>query len=303
MRDRVDTAPVRSPTVSWSIEERTVIVTGGNSGIGRATAGALSGAGAHVVITARDPERGTRAAAEIAAESGGRVDAMLLDLEDRESIRGFAEQVSDRATDLAVLINNAGGIFGRRELTRDGVERTFATNHLGPFLLTHLLTPLLASCAPSRVINVASSGHGYAREGIPFDDLTWERRYSMRGAYGVSKLANILHAREFDRRHRPEGVSGYSMHPGLVRTSIGRDGDSLVASVAWRITSWRQRSPAEGADTVAWLATADDDPEPHGGYFEDRTEARSTRHARDDQQAERLWRVSEELLGLAGASP
>lgn len=302
MRDRVDAAPVRSPSVSWSIEERTVIVTGGNSGIGRATASALGRAGAHVVITARDPDRGTRAAEEIAEESGGRVDAMLLDLEDRESIRSFVERFSTSRTDLAVLVNNAGGIFGRRELTGDGVERTFATNHLGPFLLTHLLTSMLVSCSPSRVVNVASSGHGYASEGIPFDDLAWERRYSMRGAYGVSKLANILHAREFDRRHRPDGVSGYSMHPGLVRTSIGRDGDSLIASIAWRLTSWRQRSPAEGADTVAWLATADPDPEPHGGYFEDRSEARSTRHARDDQQAERLWRVSEGLLGLTGSS-
>ncbi|HSJ72446.1 MAG TPA: SDR family oxidoreductase [Acidimicrobiia bacterium] len=288
--------------MSWSIEERTVIVTGGNSGIGRATATALGHAGAHVVITARDPERGTTAAAQISAESGGRVDAMLLDLEDRGSIRSFAEQFANSKADLAVLVNNAGGIFGRRELTSDGVERTFATNHLGPFLLTHLLTPMLISCSPSRVVNVASSGHGYAREGIPFDDLTWEGRYSMRGAYGVSKLANILHAREYDRRHRPDGVSGYSMHPGLVRTSIGRDGDSLIASIAWRLTSWRQRSPAEGADTVTWLATADPDPEPHGGYFEDGAEARSTRHARDDHQAERLWRVSEALLGLSGPS-
>jgi retinol dehydrogenase 14 len=302
MRDRPDTAPLRSPSVSWSIQERTVIVTGGNSGIGRATASGLSRAGARVVITARDADRGTAAAEEIAAESGGRVDAMLLDLEDRESIRSFVEQFSNSRSDLGALVNNAGGIFGRRELTSDGVERTFATNHLGPFLLTRLLTPMLISCAPSRVVNVASSGHGYAREGIPFDDLTWERGYSMRGAYGVSKLANILHAREFDRRHRSDGVSAYSMHPGLVRTSIGRDGDSLIASIAWRLTSWRQRSPAEGAATVTWLAIADPDPQPYGGYFEDHAEARSTRHARDDQQAERLWRVSEELLGLTGPS-
>lgn len=287
----------------WSIEDRPVIVTGGNSGIGFATATALADAGARVTITARDPAAGTEAADRIRERTGATVEMGILDLVDRESIRSFARRFSDDHDDLALLVNNAGGVFGSRVLTEDGIERTFATNHLGPFLLTSLLLPTLVRSAPARIIDVASSGHGFADQGIPFDDLGFASGYSMRRAYGVSKLANILHARELDRRYGERGVRAYAMHPGLVRTRIGRDGDSWLASLAWWVTAWRQRSPEAGADTVVWLATTDPAPEPHGGYFEDRTEARSTRWARSDEQAERLWDVSERLLGLSGDAP
>ncbi len=283
--------------MQWDITDRPVIVTGGNSGIGLAVATALAARGADVTITARDRDRGMGAANRIAADTGRRVDVGILDLVDRASIRSFTADFLTGHDDLAVLVNNAGGVFGKRVLTADGVERTFATNHLGPFLLTSLLTPLLESSAPARIINVASSGHGFAETGIPFDDLTQADGYSMRSAYGASKLANILHAREFDRRFGDRGVRAYAMHPGLVRTRIGRDGDSRLATIAWFATSWRQRTPEEGADTAVWLATTDPAPEPHGGYFEDRAEARSTRWARSDEQAARLWEVSEALIG------
>ena len=283
--------------------DRPVIVTGGNSGIGFATASALAAAGAKVTITSRDHDRGSSAAARIADQTGYVVEVASLDLVDRDSIRAFADRYLADHAELAVLVNNAGGVFGSRVLTTDGVERTFATNHLGPFLLTSLLLPAMVHSAPARVINVASSGHGFADAGIPFDDLAWESGYSLRRAYGVSKLANILHARALDARYGDHGVRGYAMHPGLVRTRIGRDGDSWLAAVAWWATSWRQRTPDEGADTVVWLATQDPAPEPHGGYFEDRTEARSTRWARSDEQANRLWDVSEGLLGIAEATP
>lgn len=288
--------------MSWTVADRPVIVTGGNSGIGFATASALASQGADVTITVRDHARGRDAASRIRSATGADVRVGVLDLVDRSSIESFADGFLASNGGLAVLVNNAGAVYGSRSLTSDGFERTFATNHLGPFLLTALLLPALRSEAPARVVNVASSGHGFAEHGIPFDDLTWESGYSLRRAYGVSKLANILHARELDARYGDRGVRGYSMHPGLVRTRIGRDGDSWVAALAWWATSWRQRTPEQGAETVVWLATHPD-PRPHGGYFEDEAEARSTRWARSDDQARLLWEVSEELLGIGGAAP
>ena len=289
--------------MSWSIVDRPVIVTGGNSGIGLATATALADAGAAVTITVRDREQGNEASRRIEADTGARVDVAILDLVDRSSVREFAAAFVAGHDDLAVLVNNAGGVFSGRTITDDGVELTFATNHLGPFLLTSSLSRLLVASAPSRVINVASSGHGFANDGIPFDDLTWESGYSLRGAYGASKLANILHARGLQARLGDSGVTAYAVHPGLVRTRIGRDGDSRLATIAWWLTAWRQRTPEEGADTVVWLATTDPEPEPRGGYFEDRSEARSTRWARSDEQADRLWRTSEQLLGIGDRAP
>ena len=288
--------------VSWSIRDRDVIITGGNSGIGLASAIALARQGAQVTITARDEERGAAARRRIEEATGGAVDVLPLDLTDRGSIEAFATAFTSSHDDLAVLLNNAGGIFGRRATTGDGIEMTFATNHLGPFLLTYRLLPALTASAPSRVINVASSGHGYAKEGINFADIGYEAGFRMMTVYGQSKLANILHARELERRYGEAGVHGYAMHPGLVRTSIGRDGDSRLAALAWRITSWRQLTPEEGADTAVWLATAPDLPEPRGGYFEARAEARSTRWARNDDQAAKLWELSEDMLGLGADS-
>lgn len=278
------------------------MVTGANSGIGFAVAIALVRAGAITTIAVRDMSAGRAAADRIHAETGARVAIEHLDLTDRGSIDGFVERYVAAHDDLGVLVNNAGGIFGSRRVTADGFEMTLATNHLGPFALTRGLTPLLCASAPARVINVASSGHGFASEGIRFDDIGFSSKYSMRGAYGQSKLANILHAREFDARYGTLGVHAFSMHPGLVTTDIGRGGDSRIASVVWRVTRWRQRTPAEGADTAVWLATTPSLPRPSGGYFEDRSEARSTRWARDDEQARALWAYTEEMLGVSGGA-
>lgn len=276
------------------------MVTGANSGIGFAVAIALARAGARTTIAVRDMEAGRAAADRIHGATGAIVATEHLDLTDRDSICAFVARYTSEHDDLGVLVNNAGGIFGSRRETADGVEMTFATNHLGPFLLTRGLTSLLCASAPARVVNIASSGHGFASEGIRFDDIGFSSKYSMRGAYGQSKLANILHAREFDARYGMLGVHAFSMHPGLVATDIGRGGDSRIASLVWSVTRWRQRTPAEGADTAVWLATSPSLPHPAGGYFEDRSEARSTRWARDDEQARRLWEYSEELLDATG---
>ncbi len=295
-RELPSSAPVRCSVMGWSIEGRRVIVTGGNAGIGRAAAEALSNAGALVTIAARNRAKAGMAADAIESSSGVPVDTLEVDLADLASVRAAADTFLATHDDAAVLINNAGGMFGRRGSTVDGHERTIATNYLGPFLLTQLLIDRLRACSPSRIINVASSGHGYAKEGIRFGDFEWTDRYRMMEVYGHSKLANILHARELERRYGPDGVHAYAMHPGLVRTSIGRGGDSLRISLAVRFAGPRMRSPEEGADTAVWLATEDPLPEPCGGYFEDRTEARSSRHARDDEMARRLWDETEALV-------
>ena len=277
------------------------MVTGANSGIGLATATELARQGAIVTITTRSPVKGDEAVHRIKQHAGADVASVLLDLSDRTSVETCAAGLLEAMPHIDVLINNAGAILGSRRVTSDGWELTLATNHLGPFLLTQLLMPGLEASGEARVINVASSGHGYAKEGFDFDDPHAHRGYRMMRSYGQSKLANILHASELDRRYGDRGIHAFSMHPGLVSTSIGRGGDAWLADLVWRITRRRQVTPEEGADTVVWLAT-DPDPEPRGGYFEQRSEARSSRHARDADQARRLWEWSMAELGIEGMS-
>jgi NAD(P)-dependent dehydrogenase (short-subunit alcohol dehydrogenase family) len=284
----------------WNLTDRTILITGGNTGLGFATASALAETGAQVVVTSRDPDKGRAAADRIADNTGNQVEVMELDLASLSSVREFAAAFIERHEDLAVLINNAGGIFGSHRVTDDGFEMTIGTNHLGPFLLTNLLTELLAASAPSRIINVASSGHGYAKDGMYLDDLNWERRrYRQQAVYGHSKLANILHVRELNRRLSPQGVTAYAVHPGVVRTEFGSGGDSWIVRIGMKIIGRRLLSPAEGAATSIWAATDPDIVDQAGGYFAECEPARSTRHARDDEQARRLWELSEQLVDAA----
>jgi NAD(P)-dependent dehydrogenase (short-subunit alcohol dehydrogenase family) len=283
--------------MTWNIKGRTVLVTGGNSGLGLATAVGLAQAGANVTITSRDQVKGDVAASEIGQRSGSVVEVMCLDLADLASVKSFADEFMSRHDDLGVLVNNAGGVFGSRRETVDGFEMTIGTNHIGPFVLTNLLTDLLISSAPSRIINVGSSAHGYAKEGIAFDDLNWEqRRYNQKNAYGQSKLANILHARELNRRLSPQGVTAYAVHPGVVRTGFGTGGDSAIVGVGIRIIGRWLLTPDQGAETSIWAATNPYVVEHAGGYFADSAPAKSSRHARDDDQALRLWEATEELV-------
>lgn len=286
----------------WSLTDRTVLITGGNTGLGFATASALAETGANVVITSRNPDKGRAASDRIAEHTGNAVEVMQLDLASLASIRAFAAAFAAQHEDLAVLINNAGGIFGSRRVTEDGFEMTIGTNHLGPFLLTNLLTDMLEASAPSRIINVASSGHGYAKEGMHLDDLNWEHRpYRQQTVYGHSKLANILHVRELNRRLSPRGITAYAVHPGVVRTEFGSGGDSWIVRIGMKIIGRRLLSPDEGAATAIWAATDQDIVDQAGGYFAECKPARSTRHARDDEQARQLWELSDQLVDAAGS--
>ncbi|GMR02050.1 MAG: SDR family NAD(P)-dependent oxidoreductase [Acidimicrobiia bacterium] len=287
--------------MTWTIEDRRVLVTGSTSGIGKAAAIRLADAGAHVTITSRNPEKGSATAAEVRASTGIDVDVLGVDFADLGSVRKAAGQFLDTHDDLAVLINNAGAVIGKRSVTVDGYETTFATNHLGPFLFTYLLTDLLLTSTPSRVINTSSVAHTYAKEGIVLDDLGFDHReYRFMEVYGHSKLANILHAQELNARFGSQGLTALAVHPGVVRTGLGSGGDSFIVGLAYKFGGRWMRSPDDGADTIVWLATEPNIKLDNGIYFEDRAPSKSTRHARDMDQARRLWTLSEELTGVSG---
>jgi NAD(P)-dependent dehydrogenase (short-subunit alcohol dehydrogenase family) len=276
-----------------------VLITGGSSGLGLATAVELTQRGALVTITSRDVGRAEYAVRSIEDRTGTRVAADTIDLSDFDSVRAFAERYTGLHDHINVLFNNAGNVFGTRRTTSQGHEMTFGTNHLGPFLLTSLLSEVLGGNSPTRVINTSSVAHTYAKQGVLFDDLGWEdRRYKMMDVYGHSKLANILHARGINDRTGDE-VQALAVHPGVVATSFGGRGGSLVVRAATKFGKRWMRTVEEGADTMVWLATEPTINTSDGIYFTDRRVEKSTRWARDKDQADRLWEVSTELVGLS----
>jgi NAD(P)-dependent dehydrogenase (short-subunit alcohol dehydrogenase family) len=279
---------------------KTCLVTGATSGIGRAAAGRLAELGADLVVVARDPARGGAAAGEIRRRAeGARVDVLVADLARPDAVRALAAEVGDRYDRLDVLVSNAGVIKYRREATPDGFEATFATNHLGPFLLVNLLRGLLERSAPARVVVVASGVHRQVRE-IPWDDLAEGRRFDRMSAYAVSKLLNILFTGELARRLAGTGVTANSVHPGFVRTDLGRDVTGAFGQLLKLVRPF-QASPERGAATVVHLASSPDVAEVSGGYFANRRQAEPSALARDRAAAERLWALSARLCGLDGA--
>ncbi len=282
---------------------KTVVITGGNSGIGFETASALAGAGARVVITARDRERGEAAVTELRARQGGDVDLAVFDLGSLASVRAGATEVLERCPRVDVLVNNAGVVLTGRRVTADGYEATFAVNHLGPFFFTQLLTERLVASAPARVVTVSSTAHRSARRGMAFDDLQAERGYSAMPVYGRSKLANILFTTELARRLSGSGVTANSLHPGTVATGYGRDGDA-TGLLGWGIRVYTpfMKTPDRGARTSVYLASAPAVAGASGEYFIGTRARRPSRAARDSEAARRLWDVSEELVEAAASA-
>ena len=272
------------------------LVTGGTSGIGKATALELAKLKASVIIVGRNRKRGESAQEEIRSKSGNQnVELMLADLSSQQSIRQMAQEFKSKRERLDVLINNAGVFMLRRSLTVDGIEKTFAVNHLAPFLLTDLLLDLLKKSAPSRIVNVASATH-YGKR-VRFDDLQGKRRYSGFWAYGQSKLANILVTYSLARKLEGTGVTVNCLHPGFVRTNLGRDNGPLF--FFFKLATIFAVSPEKGAETVIHLASSPEVSGVTGKYFEDRKEVRSSDESYDVETARRLWQVSEELTGLS----
>jgi NAD(P)-dependent dehydrogenase (short-subunit alcohol dehydrogenase family) len=281
---------------------RTVVVTGATSGVGRATAIALATAGAKTVITARDESRGRRAQAEVREASGSdQVDLVVFDLADLGSVRDGARRLLDACDRIHVLVNNAGLVLSHRTETADGFEATFATNHLGPFLLTRELTERLKASAPARVVTVASTAHRSARSGLDYDDLQSERHYAGMRAYARSKLANILFSNELARRLSGTGVTSNSLHPGTVATGFARDGDaSGLLAFGVKVIKPVILTPEKGARTSVYLASSPGVATETGRYFIKCHPREPSRAARDEAAAERLWSVSEALVGPAG---
>jgi NAD(P)-dependent dehydrogenase (short-subunit alcohol dehydrogenase family) len=287
------------------MQGKTVVVTGGNSGIGFETAAALASMGARVLVTARNADKGRAAVAALTQRlSGeGRVQLVVFDLADLASVRQGAAEILDQAPRIDVLVNNAGLVLTERAETVDGYEATFAINHLGPFLLTNLLLERIAASTPSRVVNVASTAHNAARKGIPFDDLQSAEHYRGMRVYGQSKLANILFTLELARRFEGSGVTANSLHPGTVRTGYGSDGDARgLLALGIKIASPFFLSPAKGARTAVYLASSPEVEGVSGQYFVKCKPRQPRRWAQDPVAAQRLWQVSEELVGLAPAA-
>lgn len=275
---------------------KTVLITGGNSGIGKAAATALAGMGARVIITARDMGRGQDAVADIRRDSGGgNVDLGHLDLARMASVRDFAAAFLADEPRLDVLVLNAGIMSTRRQVTDDGFELMFQVNHLAHFLLTRLLEQRLIASAPSRVVVVASVAH--KRGVLDFDDLQSEHGYRAMRVYATSKLANVLFASELARRLAGTGVTVNSLHPGTVRTGWGADGDtSGLLKLGLRLARWAFLNPEQGARTVVHLAASDEVEGHSGGYYVRSRPRQPASQARDCQAARRLWEISEKLI-------
>lgn len=282
------------------MEGKTCMVTGANAGVGLETARELARAGATVVMTARDPRRGEAAVREVRQGTGNqKVHLLMLDLASPRSIGEAARQVNERFDALHVLINNAGVLLSQRRETPEGMEMTLAVNHLGPFLLTHLLLDRIRSSAPARIINVSSEAHRKAWGGIKFDDLHSRRRYMPFTVYARTKLANILFTRELARRLEGARVTVNAVHPGLVHSGLGADGDtSGLFRLGMHLIRPFMISPRKGARTPVYMATSPAVEGVTGRYFMRCKEARPTRAARDDEAAYRLWTISERITGV-----
>jgi len=280
---------------------KTVLITGANSGIGFATATALAGMGARILLVCRDARRGAdaqAAVADVATEIAPKL--LLADLSSLHDVRALADEVRRNFPRIDVLINNAAGMFSERGLTIDGIERTFAVNHLAPFLLTNLLVDLLKASSPARIINVAAES---PLGKLDFGNLQGEKRYGFLSAYFRSKLANVIFSKELARRLEGSGVAANSMSPGPTRTRFGDNMTGLPALFPLIMKRMFPR-PEAGARTLIYLASS---PEVEGvsGRFYFRQRARQTKPVTLDREvAARLWQISADLVGLpAGSLP
>jgi retinol dehydrogenase 12 len=277
------------------------VITGGTDGIGKAAAYGLALQGARLLVHGRDPDKGARAVAELKARSGNpAIEFLQADFSSLEEVRRLAAAITERAPRIDVLVNNAGSIYVKRALSKDGYEMTFAVNHLAPFLLTHLLVDALKAGGQSRIVTTASNAHRSAK--MAFDDLQITRKYSPMRAYGVSKLANILFTRALAKRLQDTAVTATCLHPGFVRTNFGGNNTADISPLfkaIFLVVARFARTPEKGAETVIYLASSPEVQGANGGYYFNCNPIAPTKEAQDDGVAERLWQVSEQLVGIA----
>ncbi|XP_051537932.1 retinol dehydrogenase 12-like isoform X2 [Myxocyprinus asiaticus] len=284
----------------WSssvrLDDRTVIITGANTGIGKETARDLAKRGARVIMACRDLKKAEEARKELMEDSGNQnIVINKLDLSDTKSIRAFAELINKEEEQVNILINNAGIMMCPYSKTADGFEMQFGVNHLGHFLLTYLLLDLLKKSAPARIINVASVAHTWGS--ICLDDINSEKSYSPRRAYGQSKLANILCTHSLAKRLQGTGVTVYSLHPGVVQSELFRNLSKPV-QIAVKVFRPFTKTTVQGAQTTIYCAVESELDMESGGYYSDCAPARCSREASDDEMAQKLWELSCQMLGI-----
>lgn len=285
---------------TWDVKGKVCLITGGTAGIGAVTADELARRGGRVVLVGRSRERCEAAVARLRERHHAEADWIAADLSSQAEVRCLADEFRRRYDRLDVLVNNAGAMFLERRESVDGIEMTFALNHLSYFLLTNLLLDLLQAGAPARVVVVSSEAH---RAGpLDFDDLQSTRRYKGFPAYCRSKLANLLFAFELARRLEGSGVTVNALHPGFVASNFF-DGPGVSRWLIRRFAHLFGISPEQGARTSIYLASAPEVAEVTGRYFVKEAPAEPSPASRDREAAERLWRISEEMTSLAASRP
>ncbi|XP_077084683.1 retinol dehydrogenase 11 [Siphateles boraxobius] len=283
------------------LDDKTVLITGANTGIGKETAVDMAKRGARVILACRDMDRANKAADEIRKRSGnGNVVVKMLDLASLQSVRALAKDVQQNEERLDILINNAGIMMCPQWQTEDGFEMQFGVNHLGHFLLTNLLLDLLKKSTPSRVVNVSSLAHEKGK--IYFDDINLEKDYDPQISYRQSKLANVLFTRELAVRLKGTGVTTYSLHPGVIRTELGRH--FLPALPLWKRLMFLPfiffvKTPWQGSQTTIFCAVDESLQNTSGLYYSDCAPKEAAPQGRDDAAARRLWDLSTSMVGLA----
>ena len=275
---------------------KTVVITGGTSGIGEVAALALAKMGARIVLVARDRSRGDATLAQLRDNAPGIAHSIhFADLLRLAEMRRVAAQIADRESCIDILINNAGALFATRRLTHDGLERTFALNHMAYFVMTVGLLARLSASGPARIINTASASHHGAT--LDFDDLQSAKSFGALKVYGRSKLCNILFTRELARRLHGTGVVANCLHPGFVATRFGDQSGALISRLV-RFAKFFAISPTMGAETIIYLASSPDMAETTGQYFYRSAATMPSREAQDDRSALLLWQRSAALAGM-----
>ena len=279
-----------------AVKGKTVVITGASSGIGAEAAVQLAQMGATVVPVGRDRPRLDAVVSRISKDNPDRAaEPLTADFASLSQVRALASKLIDRHPRIDVLVNNAGLVSNRRRLSEDGFELTFAVNHLAPFLLTNLLLERLRASAPARVVTTSSGAHFSAV--LDMEDLNGERRWSTWSTYCNSKLANVLFTRALACRLEDSGVTVNCLHPGVIRTRLGR-GAPLPVRIGWRVAGLFFASPRKGAATIVYLASAPEVASTSGGYFVDSRQRNPSAQAQDAALAEALWERSEQLTGL-----
>lgn len=279
-----------------TMQGKIVLITGANCGIGLASACTLAQMGASVVITSRDMSKGHAAVSEIKRQTGVEVDLLRLDLASLGSVTECARAFLKKYQRLDVLINNAGLALSERQETEDGYEYTLQVNHIGPFLLTHLLLDTLKKSSPARIVNLSSAGHFGARKGMSWDDLQRTQSYGGQ-AYCEAKLGTIYFSKELARRYQDAGITSYAVNPRFVSTGFGKDGDAkgVMKFFFWLGKFW-MLTPEQGAATSVWAASSEDALQYSGCYVQDCNEKAPQPIAEDPDAAARFWDLSEQWI-------